>query len=38
MVGAFMAIAAIAALGMTPRRPRPAAPVPETEKEVVAGT
>jgi EmrB/QacA subfamily drug resistance transporter len=37
-VGAFMAIAAIAALGMSPRRPRPAVPVPDTEKEVVAGT
>ncbi|TYK49390.1 MFS transporter [Actinomadura decatromicini] len=39
MVGGFMAIAAIAALGMTPRRPRPSpSPVPETETEVVAGT
>jgi EmrB/QacA subfamily drug resistance transporter len=38
MVGGFMVIAAIAALGMTPRRPRPSTTVPEPEKEVVAGT
>lgn len=38
MVGGFMVIAAIAALGMTPRRPRPSHTVPETETEVVAGT
>ncbi|MBO2460000.1 MFS transporter [Actinomadura violacea] len=37
MVGAFMVIAAIAALGMTPRHRRPVAPVPDSEKEVVAG-
>ncbi|MEV0662408.1 MFS transporter [Actinomadura luteofluorescens] len=36
MVGAFMVIAAIAALGMTPRRPRPSRPVPEPETEVIA--
>ncbi|MER6815388.1 MFS transporter [Spirillospora sp. NPDC000708] len=38
MVGAFMVVAAAAAFGMTPRRHRPVTPVPETEKEVVAGT
>jgi hypothetical protein len=38
MVAGFMVIAAIAALGMTPRRLRPAPTVPEPEKEVVAGT
>lgn len=38
MVGGFMVIAAIAALGMTPRRPQPSPTVPEPEKEVVAGT
>ncbi|MGH8966592.1 MAG: hypothetical protein ACRDXB_14870, partial [Actinomycetes bacterium] len=39
MVAGFMAVAAIAALGMNPRRPRPSSPtVPETETEVVAGT
>ncbi|TMQ96622.1 MFS transporter [Actinomadura soli] len=38
-VAGFMAVAAIAALGMTPRRPRPSSPtVPEKETEVVAGT
>jgi EmrB/QacA subfamily drug resistance transporter len=36
MVGAFMVIAAITALGMTPRRPRPSSPVPEPETEVIA--
>ncbi|WP_141578326.1 MFS transporter [Actinomadura sp. WMMA1423] len=36
MVGAFMVIAAIAALGMTPRRLRPSSPVPEPETEVIA--
>ncbi|NDU77652.1 MFS transporter [Actinomadura sp. DSM 109109] len=35
-VGAFMVIAAITALGMTPRRPRPTSPVPEPETEVIA--
>jgi hypothetical protein len=38
MVAGFMVIAAIAALGMTPRRLRPSPTVPEPEKEVVAGT
>ncbi|TDD35167.1 DHA2 family efflux MFS transporter permease subunit [Actinomadura sp. KC06] len=38
-VAGFMAVAAIAALGMNPRRTRPSSPtVPETETEVVAGT
>jgi EmrB/QacA subfamily drug resistance transporter len=38
MVGGFMVIAAIAALGMTPRRLQPTRPVPEPETEVIAGT
>jgi len=38
MVSGFMVIAAIAALGMTPRRPQPSRTVPDTETEVVAGT
>ncbi|MGP4021977.1 MFS transporter [Actinomadura sp. 3N407] len=39
MVGGFMVIAAIAALGMTPRTPQPSSPtVPDTETEVVART
>lgn len=38
MVSGFMVIAAIAALGMTPRRPQPSPTVPDTETEVVAGT
>ncbi|MCQ0015805.1 MFS transporter [Actinomadura madurae] len=37
MVGGFMVIAAIAALGMTPRRLQPSRPVPEPETEVIAG-
>ncbi|XRQ05216.1 MFS transporter [Actinomadura welshii] len=38
LVGGFMVIAAITALGMNPRRPQPSLPVPDTETEVVAGT
>ncbi|MGH3242930.1 MAG: MFS transporter, partial [Spirillospora sp.] len=39
MVAGFMAVAAIAALGMTPRRAGPSSStVPEVETEVVAGT
>ncbi|RFS84616.1 MFS transporter [Actinomadura spongiicola] len=38
MVAGFMAVAAIAALGMNPRRPRPSPNVPDTETEVIAGT
>ncbi|RKS72135.1 EmrB/QacA subfamily drug resistance transporter [Actinomadura pelletieri DSM 43383] len=38
MVAGFMAIAAIAALGMNPRRLRPSPTVPDTETEVIAGT